>query len=356
MRIMKLNELRGTQKIALLLALLLVWNFALWVLGLFESFWIGILLVDFVIVVFLLQQVSLVIPPQRLSAFEKAVAIGFPIILLGSWELLVRGGILNEDWFSPPTRIVGAIWHLTVHYDEYTKTSLLGRFWLIPSIFPQEGWEGVKRLFLESHVITTVLRILAGFLLGTGPGLILGVFMGMNRVVRTMLDPVISATYVVPKITILPLMMLIFDPFGETYQIVTIGIGVFFLVLINTMTGVRDIDPIFLEAGKNYGANRLQLFRHVIIPGALPFIFAGLRLGLGVGLVIVVAIEFLRGEKGVGYITWYYWEIMIVKNMYAGLIVIMLLGILTTFGLQRLERWVIPWQREERPLSETAQG
>jgi ABC-type nitrate/sulfonate/bicarbonate transport system permease component len=184
----------------------------------------------------------------------------------------------------------------------------------------------------------------------------LGVFMGMNRIIRTMLDPVISATYVVPKITILPLMMLIFDPFGETYQIVTIGIGVFFLVLINTMTGVRDIDPIFLEAGRNYGANRLQLFCHVIIPGALPFIFAGLRLGLGVGLVIVVAIEFLRGEKGVGYITWYYWEIMIVKNMYAGLIVIMLLGVLTTFGLQRLERWVIPWQREERELPEAAQG
>ena len=350
------DALRESQKILLLLALLLVWNFAFWLFGLFQSLWIGIFLVNFIIIVYLLHQVSLVVPPQRISTFEKAVAVGFPIILLASWELLVRGGVLNEDWFPPPTRIVGAIWHLTVHYDKYTKTSLLGRFWLIPSIFPLEGWEGVKRLFLESHVITTVIRILAGFVLGTFPGLILGVFMGMNRIVRTMLDPVISATYVVPKITILPLMMLIFDPFGETYQIVTIGIGVFFLVLINTMTGVRDIDPIFLEAGKNFGANRLQLFRHVIIPGALPFIFAGLRLGLGVGLVIVVAIEFLRGEKGVGYITWYYWEIMVVKNMYAGLIVIMLLGVLTTFGLQRLERWVIPWQREERVLPEAAQG
>jgi ABC-type nitrate/sulfonate/bicarbonate transport system permease component len=259
---------------------------------------------------------------------------------------------LNANWFPPPSRIVVAIWDLSVHFDKFTKTSLLGRFWLIPSVFPEEGWTGIKRLLVESHVNATVLRILAGFVCGAIPGLILGVSMGMNRIVRVMLDPVISATYVVPKITILPLMMIIFDPFGETYKIVTVGVGVFFLVLINTMTGVRDIDPIFLEAGKNYGANRLQLFRHVIIPGALPFIFAGLRLGLGVGLIIVVAIEFLRGEKGVGYITWYFWEIMIVENMYAGLIIIMVLGILTTLGLQRLERWIIPWQREERVTQE----
>lgn len=356
MRIMKMDELRGIHKVFSLLILLMVWNFAFLLLDLFQSLWIAILLVDFVIIVFLLQQASLFVPPQRMWAFEKAVGIGFPIILLAAWEILVRGGILNEDWFPPPTRIMVAIWNLSVNYDQFTKTSLLGRFWLIPSILPEEGWEGLKRLFLESHVNATVMRILAGFVFGAIPGLVLGVFMGMNRIVRTMLDPVISATYVVPKITILPLMMLIFDPFGETYQIVTVGIGVFFLVLINTMTGVRDIDPIFLEAGRNYGANRLQLFRHVIIPGALPFIFAGLRLGLGVGLVIVVAIEFLRGEKGIGYITWYYWEVMIVKNMYAGLIVIMVLGILTTFGLQRLERWVIPWQREERELPETVQG
>jgi len=356
MRIMKLNELRETHKIVLLLTLLVMWNFAFLVLDLFQSLWVGILLVDFVIIVFLLQQVSLLVPPQRMSTFEKAVAIGFPIILLGSWELLVRGGILHEEWFPPPTRIIVALWNLTVHYDEFTKTSLLGRFWLIPSIFPKEGWEGVKRLFLESHVNATVLRILAGFVCGSIPGLLVGVFMGMNRIVRTMLDPVISATYVVPKITILPLMMLIFDPFGETYQIVTVGIGVFFLVLINTMTGVRDIDPIFLEAARNYGANRLQLFRHVIIPGALPFIFAGLRLGLGVGLVLVIAIEFLRGVKGVGYITWYFWEIMVVENMYGGLIIIMVLGILTTLGLQRLERWVIPWQREEHVLPESLEG
>jgi NitT/TauT family transport system permease protein len=349
---MRINDSQGIHRILLLLTLLLAWNSAFLLLNLFKSLWIGILLVDFVMIVFLLQQASLLIPLKHLPAFEKAVAIAFPIILLGSWEMLVRGGVLNEQWFPPPTKIIVALWNLATHYDKFTKSSLLGRFWLIPGVFLKQGLEGVKLLLVESHMNATILRILAGFVLGAIPGIIIGVLMGMNRIVRVMLDPVISATYVVPKITILPLAMLIFDPFGETYKIVTVGIGVFFLVLINTMTGVKDIDPIFLEAGKNFGANRLQLFRHVIIPAAFPFIFAGLRLGLGVGLTIVIAIEFLRAQKGVGYITWYSWEIMVVENMYGGLVTIMFLGILTTFGLQRLERWVIPWQREERVLTE----
>jgi ABC-type nitrate/sulfonate/bicarbonate transport system permease component len=353
---MKLNELKELHKILLLLAILLVWNVFFSVTGLFPKLWIGILLVDFVIVVLIFKQTSLLVPPQKLSLFEKMVAVSFPFILLGSWEALVHTGILNANWFPPPTKIVVAIWNLTIHYDPFTKTSLLGRPWLIPSVFMQEGLEGVKNLFLESHVFATVLRLIVGFVVGAIPGIIVGVFMGISRIVRTMLDPIISATYVVPKITILPLMMLIFDPFGETYQIVTVAIGVFFLALVNTMVGVRDIEPILIEAGKNFGASSSQLFRHVIIPAALPFIFAGLRLGLGVGLVLVVAIEFLRGEKGVGYITWYYWEIMIVENMYAGLIIIMTLGVVTTFGLQALERRLLPWRREEKSNQDSIQA
>lgn len=345
-----------THKIFLFLAILVVWNLFFSLSGLFRNFWIGIILVDFVIVVLVFKQASLLIPPKRASLFEKVVAVSFPFILLATWEALVRAGILNADWFPPPTRILVAIWNLTIHYDPFTKTSLLGRPWLIPAVFMKDGFEGVKNLFLESHVFATVSRLLVGFVVGAIPGVILGVFMGMSRIVRTMLDPVISATYVVPKITILPLMMLIFDPFGETYQIVTVAIGVFFLALVNTMVGVRDIDSILIDAGKNFGANSVQLFRHVIIPGALPFIFAGLRLGLGVGLVLVVAIEFLRGEKGVGYITWYYWEIMIVENMYAGLIIIMALGVITTFGLQALERKLLPWQRDDKPAQDPVQG
>ena len=90
--------------------------------------------------------------------------------------------------------------------------------------------------------------------------------------------------------------------------------------------------------GRNYGANRLQLFRHVILPGALPVIFAGLRLALGTALIVIVAIEFVRARKGVGFVTFYYWEVLVTEKMYAGLFVVMGLGVLLTFGLQWLER------------------
>jgi NitT/TauT family transport system permease protein len=350
---MNIKKSLVTNKLLLLPVLFVLWNSIFMLTGLFKAVWIGILLVDFIIIAFFFQQLSLLVSPRCMSLFEKLIAAGFSIVLLGSWELLVRWGVLNGEWFPPPSKIMVALWNLSIHYDKFSKTSLLGRFWLIPAVlFEGGGWEGVKALLLESHLNATILRIIGGFVLGAIPGLIIGVFMGMSRIVRIMLDPVVSAIYVVPKITILPLMMLIFSPYGETYKIVSVGIGVFFMVLINTMTGVKDIDPLFLEAGENYGANRLQMFLHVIIPGALPFIFAGLRLGLGMGLVVVIAIEFLRAQQGVGYITWYYWEVMIVENMYAGLVIIMVLGVLCTYGLQRMERWIIPWQRQEQPMSE----
>ncbi len=82
------------------------------------------------------------------------------------------------------------------------------------------------------------------------------------------------------------------------------------------------------------------------MPGALPVIFAGLRLALGTALIVIVAIEFIRAKKGVGFVTFYYWEVLVTEKMYAGLFVVMLLGVLLTAGLQYVERRVMPWQKE----------
>jgi ABC-type nitrate/sulfonate/bicarbonate transport system permease component len=170
----------------------------------------------------------------------------------------------------------------------------------------------------------------------------------MNRTIRVALDPVISAVYVLPKIAILPLVMLVFG-IGELSKIVIVGIASFFLVLINTTAGVRDIEPIFFEAGRNYGANRLQMFIHVIIPGALPIIFAGLRLSLGTALIVIIAAEFVAAKYGLGYLIWFSWQTLLTENMFAGLVIIMLLGAFFTSGLQAIEKWLMPWQRNERP-------
>jgi ABC-type nitrate/sulfonate/bicarbonate transport system permease component len=352
-----LRSLSTWQRGLLGVVALVLFNGAFVVFGLWEEHWLAGIGVDFVGIVLILQWLTAYIPSYRLAAYERVVSICFPIVMLIAWELLVKAGVLSATWFPPPTRVARALWELATEYDPFNKTSLLGRPWLIPSMYQEQGWAGVKALFAESHMWVTLTRIFVGFVLGTVPGLIVGMAMGMNRTVRAMLDPVISALYVIPKITILPLMMLIFSPFGETYKFVTVGISSFFVVLINTMAGVREVDPIFIEAGKNYGADRLQLFRHVIIPGAMPVIFAGLRLALGTALIVIVAIEFVRAKSGVGHITWYYWEVLDPPKMYAGLIVIMMLGILLTYGLKRTEGWIMPWRgRREQTTAEIPEG
>jgi ABC-type nitrate/sulfonate/bicarbonate transport system permease component len=304
------------------------------------------LLINFIFIVLLVEDGSTFVPPFRRQAFERALAIIFPIVLLLSWEATVRAGILNPRWFPPPSRILAALWDLAISYDRFNRTSLLGRPWLIPEMYQASGFDGIRALFLESHLWATLYRVFWGFLIGSIPGIVLGVIMGVSRAVRTMLDSILSAIYVLPKIAIFPIMMLIFaDPFGEGPKIAVVAISAFFLVTINTMAGVAGVDPVYIEAGRNYGANRWQMFRHVIIPGALPVIFAGLRLALGTALIVIVAIEFVRARKGIGFLTLYYWEIMVPEKMYAGLVLVMLLGVALTAGLQLVERIIMPWQR-----------
>ncbi len=342
----KTKKLDQKQKFFLLVAAFVVVNLIYFATGLWKSqFFIGTL-IGFIFLVMLAEDGSKLVHVKHLKGFERFLAIGFPILVLLVWELIVRAGILNPRWFPPPSTIMGALWDLITDYDKFTKTSLLGQPWLIPSAFAENGWQGVLKLAGQSHLAVTLYRVFVGFILGSIPGIILGVVMGVSRSVRIMLDGIMSAIYVLPKITIFPIMMLVFsDPFGEGPKVAVVAISAFFLVAINTMAGVIGVDNVYLEAGKNYGANRYQMFRHVILPGALPVIFAGLRLALGTALVVIVAVEFVRAKTGVGYLTFYFWEVMMPAKMYAGLIIVMVLGWALTAILQWIEKKVMPWQR-----------
>jgi NitT/TauT family transport system permease protein len=314
-------------------------------LNLWRDYWWAGLLLNFILIVMLAEQVGKRVPLRYKRGYDRALAIGFPILLLIAWELIVGAEILSPRWFPPPSKIIDGLFDLTVNYDEFNETSLIGRPWMIPSAFQTAGWEGVTGLFNESHLWATLMRVVAGFTLGATPGIFIGMLMGLNTTVRTMLDTTLSAIYVLPKIAIFPIMMLVFDnPFGEGPKVAVVAISAFFLVAINTMTGVRDIDSVFLEAGRNYGANRWQMFRHVILPGALPVIFSGLRLALGTALIVIVAIEFIRAKVGIGYVIYYHWQVLVTEKMYAGLFMVMLMGILLTYGLQWVERKLMPWR------------
>jgi ABC-type nitrate/sulfonate/bicarbonate transport system permease component len=267
---------------------------------------------------------------------DRLLSIGFPLALLLLWESVVRMGWLDGRFFPAPSAVLVALWNLTA------KGDLLGKLWLLPAVVAGGRWDEALKLIVEGHLWVSLFRIFAGFFLGAIPGIVLGVLMGMNRSLRVALDPVISAVYVLPKIAILPLVMLIFG-IGETSKIVIVAVSSFFLVLINTSVGVRDIEPIFFEAARNYGASRRQLFWHVIIPGALPVIFAGLRLSLGTALIVIIAAEFVAAQYGLGYLIWFSWQTLLTENMFAGLVVVMILGALFTGGLQAIERKLMPW-------------
>jgi ABC-type nitrate/sulfonate/bicarbonate transport system permease component len=314
--------------------------------GIWQRAWLALVAIAFVCLVLVVQELEGRVPLRHRALFGKALALGFPLLVLGTWEWLSTSGVLNARWFPPPSRIAVALWELTVTYDRFNRTSLIGRPWLVGERLASEGWPGVAALFRESHVWATLSRVGFGFALGAAPGVVIGMVMGLNRTVRMMLDATMSAFYVLPKIAIFPILMLVFaNPFGEGPKIAVVAISAFFLVAISTMAGVQGIDRVYLEAGRNFGANRAQMFRHVILPAALPIVFSGLRLALGTALIVIVAVEFVRADRGVGFLIFYNWQVLVTPRMYAALLVVMALGVLLTSVLQAIERRVMPWRR-----------
>jgi len=314
-------------------------------LGLWADWWVILFAFEFTLLVVALEALERELPFKLHGPYQRALAWLFPVLLLASWQWLATEGIINPRWFPPPTRIAEALWQLSVDFDRFNETSLIGRPWLIPARLAESGWAGVRALFAESHVWATLSRMLIGFVVGALPGIVIGIIMGLNKTVRAMLDSTMSAIYVLPKIAIFPLLMLVFaDPFGEGPKITVVAISAFFLVALSTMAGVQGIDPVLLQAGRNFGANRWQMFRHVIVPATLPIIFSGLRLALGTSLVVIVAVEFVRSQSGVGYLVYYNWQVLSPAKMYAALLVIMVMGVGLTALLQFVERRAMPWR------------
>jgi NitT/TauT family transport system permease protein len=216
-------------------------------------------------------------------------------------------------------------------------------FWPAPS----ELWPSFKKLVNDGTMLDDVrlsfLRILGGFLLGSIPGIALGLAMGLFWPVRAFFMPLAVAFYAIPKIAILPLVIIAFG-IGEESKLAIIAFSIFFLVVLNTMSGVLEIDGSFPDVAKNLGANKWDLFWTVALPGALPAIFTGLRLALGFSLIVIVGTEFVSQSPGVGRLIWDSWQTLAIKKMYVGLVVTGLMGWVLTIALDLVERLVLPWK------------
>ena len=199
---------------------------------------------------------------------------------------------------------------------------------------------------LAPHVKGTVVRLGTGFLLGGTSGLLLGLGMGWSPRLRGIVDPIIAGLHPIPKIAIFPLIMIIFG-IGEASKIVVISIAAFFPMLINSMSGVRQLNPVYFEVTRNYRASTYKTFSRVIVPGSLPSILSGLRLAINMSLVISIAVELLAAKYGLGLIIWFSWQTLRIEELYASLIVIGLLGVSVNLFLQYLTRRVTPWSIEQ---------
>lgn len=256
---------------------------------------------------------------RRRRMLEVALGIAVPVLLIGLWELSAQLGWINRQFFPAPSASVS------------------------------RGWEMILEGSLVEDIGATLYRVIVGYLIGATVGFAAGVAMGMSRLIRKALEPTLSALYTVPKLAVLPIFLTIFG-FSDAPILAIVSVTVFFYVWIYTMEAVVSIPGGYLDAAKSFGVGQWTMFRHVVFPASLPAVAVGLRIGVGVALLIVVASEFIIGGSGVGYLIFNARSLFRLEEAYAGIVTAALIGVV----LQGLVSWighrVTPWvvDRESR--------
>jgi len=194
---------------------------------------------------------------------------------------------------------------------------------------------------LLAHLAMSLQRTVLGFCLGALGGISVGMAVGFWSLAEAVGNPIIAATFPIPKIALLPLLILWLG-IGEASKVAVIALGVFFPLAINTFTGVRTADPLLIRAAVSFGAGRLSLIRKVLLPSALPMIFAGLKLGAGTSLLLLVAAEMIAAQSGIGFLILHAQNLMETTKLMVGIVVLSCLGLSAHWLLARLERAVIP--------------
>jgi NitT/TauT family transport system permease protein len=236
-----------------------------------------------------------------------------------------------------PFAVVGGIWEIVAHLGVFP-----------PRLFPP--LEAVAASFVElslngillHHTVETVLRLLAGFALAAVVGVAIGIAMGRSRWAEDVFLPLVSIAAPIPGLAYAPLFLLWFG-LGNLSSILLVGFVSMFAVIFNTWTGVKAVKEIWVRSAQAMGADNKRLFRHVILPGALPYIFTGLRLGLAQAWRILVAVEMLAAVPwGLGWLIFGAREFLNTDVMLAGITVIAVIGLLLEKQVfQRLENYTI---------------
>jgi NitT/TauT family transport system permease protein len=262
-------------------------------------------------------------PAPATAAVETATEWGcaflrsaFPfVVVLGLWEIVAHAGLFPPRLFPPLEKVAEAFVRLT-----------------LAGILPHHAWD-------------TLLRLLAGFAIAACIGVTIGIAMGRSRRAEDILLPLVSIGAPIPGLAYAPLFLLWFG-LGNKTAVLLVGFVSAFPIIFNTWTGVKAVKEIWVRSAQAMGANDRRLFRHVILPGALPYILTGLRLGLAQAWRILVGVEMLAAVPwGLGWLIFGAREFLNTDVMLAGIAVIAIIGLLLEkLVFQRLENFtVVRW-------------
>jgi NitT/TauT family transport system permease protein len=234
-------------------------------------------------------------------------------VLIAGWQLIVTAGLVDSFLVASPSKVASAL--------------------------ADQVGSGV----IFEHLRVSMVELAIGFGIATVLGISWGVLMGWYGSLNDAFDPFVWLGYSAPLVALYPVFLLIFGLGAKTVIAICVLLAVF-PILVNTRTGVREVDARLVQAARSFGATDRQLFAKVVLPASLPFVMAGLRLGLGRGLVGVVVGEFFVGDKGLGYSVAYYAGLLRTTDMIVQVVVIGAIGVLLTALLSRLERRIDAWR------------
>lgn len=239
-------------------------------------------------------------------------------LILGGLEAAVDAGLIRRALLPPPSAIAPVLW------------DLLATGAVLPPL------------------LATLRLVFAGFFIGSAIGVAGGLAMGWFPWAFRLLEPLVELLRPIPKAALVPALML-FLGIGETMKITSVALAVIFPVLVNTLQGVRGVDRVMLDAARTHGWGRAHTLLHLVLPSVLPFILAGMRISLGLALVLAVLAEMLAGQGGLGFLILDMQRSFLVRQMYAWLVILAVLGLALNALFLVVERRALHWQPALRP-------
>lgn len=256
-------------------------------------------------------------PPGAWETHARAILGGLAVgIFVVAWEAIGLLELIPVAFIARPTLVLQAGYSLTVSGE------------------------------LGSHAAVSVQEFVYGFLPAVVVGVALGVAMGRYRRVANLLDPLVMAAYTTPRIALLPLLIIWFGV-GMGSKVAIVFLGAVFPIIVNTVAGIRQVEPVWIKAARSFGCRELAILGRVVLPGALPAVMTGIRLGVGRGIISVIVGEMYVSVAGLGRIMMDYSAGIRTAHTMALVTVVAGFGVILVRLVHRLERRLGPWRREQ---------